>query len=127
MTEREEIGRRQLTVLVLCSLFVIMYAGPLLTLLPVHASQLGASPSQVGAYLALVYTGLALSTLVAGWLSDRYQRRKETIIVAGQLASLGLALMGQASTLWQLSLASFSTWFLCSNLSMARNCSTASL
>jgi MFS family permease len=111
MTEQQRIGYRQLTVLFLCSLAVLMYAVPLVRLLPIHASQMGASPTQVGVYLALVYSGLAISTLAAGWLSDRYQRRKATIVVAGLIASLSLALMSQASTLWQLSLATISTWF----------------
>ena len=74
MAEQQTIGRRQLILLFLSSLLVLMYANPLVRLLPVYASQMGASPSQVGIYLALVYASLALSTFVAGWLSDRYQR-----------------------------------------------------
>ena len=111
MAEQQGIGRKQLIGLFLCSLFVIMYAGPLLRLLPVHASQMGATPSGIGMYLALVYIGLVGGTLVAGWLSDRYQRKKMMIIVAGLIASLSLALMSQATLLWQLSLSTVSAWF----------------
>ncbi len=111
MTEQQSIGRKQLIGLFLCSLFVIMYAGPLLRLLPVHASQMGASPSLVGLYLALMYSGVVGGTLATGWLSDRYQRRKAVVIVAGLIASMSLALMSQSNTLWQLSLSTVSTWF----------------
>ena len=81
MTEQQSIGRKQLIGLFLCSLFVIMYAGPLLRLSSVHASQMGAAFSMVGMYLALMYTGLVGGTLVAGWLSDRYQSEKRLLLL----------------------------------------------
>jgi MFS family permease len=76
--------------------------GGLLPLLPVYAMRLGASRTTVGAYLASSYLALAAGTIVAGWISDRTQRRKVWLIAAGAMGMPALWLMGQVTTIGQL-------------------------
>ena len=69
-------SKKQLWSLFLCSLVPWTVGTGLLPLLPVYAAQLGAQPALTGYYLSFVYLALAVGTLSAGWLSDRFQRRK---------------------------------------------------
>jgi len=51
-------------------------------LLPVYATRIGAAPALVGYFLSITYVGLATGTIIAGWLSDKFQGRKATMLVS---------------------------------------------
>jgi MFS family permease len=104
--------RRVLYALFLSSLIPWVLGNGLLPLLPVVASQLGASPRLVGLYLSISYLAIALGSLAAGWLSDKLQRRKQTLIICGILIIPVLWLMGHSSNAWQLTLLTAIVWFL---------------
>jgi MFS family permease len=104
--------RKQLYALFLCSLAPRTIGAGLLPLLPVHAGRLGAEPALVGAYLAFSFLALTVGTLVAGWLSDRTQRRKALLILSGIILVPALWLMGQATNTGQLTLLTAIVWFL---------------
>jgi len=77
-------GKKQLVGLFICSLLLWTYGNGLLPLLPVYAKKLGAESDAIGYYMSSIYIAIALSTLTAGWLSDRLQNRKRLLWVAGQ-------------------------------------------
>lgn len=105
-------SKKQLYVLFVCSLVPWIVGNGLLPLLPVYASQLGASPALVGYYLSFSFFALAIGTLVAGWLSDKFQNRKQLLIIAGVLMIPVLWLLGQVSNPWQLTALTSTVWFL---------------
>ncbi len=105
-------SKKQLSALFICNLIPMVLGNGLLPLLPVYATQLGASPALAGYYLAFSYLALALGTLAGGWLSDRFQQRKRWLIIAG-LINIPLAwLLGQVSNAWQLTALTALVWFL---------------
>jgi MFS family permease len=112
------IGRRQLASLFLCNLAAWTVGNGLLPLLPVYAVKLGADPAMAGLYLALSYLAIALGATSAGWLSGSRLRCRLPLIVTG-VASVPLPwLMGQASSIWALTVLTALLWF-CGGLGLA--------
>jgi MFS family permease len=105
-------NKKLLSLLFLCSLVPWVIGNGLLPLLPVYASQLGASPALVGYYLSISYLALALGSLAAGWLSDKYQRRKLMLILSGIINIPVIWLMGRVSNAWQLTVLTAILWFM---------------
>ena len=104
--------RKQLFCLVLCSVALLTVGAGLMPLLPVYAIQLGAAPAVVGYYLSFSFLALAIGSLVAGWLSDRLQRRK-VLFIATSVASVPTYwLMSRATNVWQLAVLTATAWFL---------------
>ena len=96
----------------LINLSVLWVCSGLLPLLPIYAGKLGASAAMTGNYMALAFVGTALGTLAAGWMSSRWHRRREMVIIAGLLCAPATWLMGQSTTIWQLSLWTTVVWTL---------------
>jgi MFS family permease len=103
--------KKQLAALFAGGLVAWTLAQGLLALLPVYAVRLGADPASAGNYLALAFFALTMGTLVAGWLSDRVQRRRLLIVVAGLANIPATWLMGQATAFWQLAVLTAIVWF----------------
>ena len=102
----------QLISLFLCSLVTWTFGEGLIPLLPVYAARFGASPAVIGYYLAFAYFAITLGFVFAGWLSDRFQRRKILLIAVSTMLIPSVSLMGQATTIWQLALLSGVVWFI---------------
>jgi len=105
------VKRKQLYTLFLCCLVPWTIGNGVTPLLPVYASELGAKPSFVGYYLSISWLALTIGTFTAGWLSDRFQKRKAILIGAGTLAVPIAWLMGQVTTAWQLTVLTPLLWF----------------
>ena len=105
-------SKKQLSTLFLCSLIYWTVGNGLLPLLPVYATQLGAAPSVIGYYLSFVYIGLAMGTIIVGWLSDKFQRRKIMLIINGVLSVPVCWLMGRVTNIWYLTALTAGLWFL---------------
>lgn len=105
-------SRKQL--LALMTVNVAAFAGGigLFALLPIYATRLGADPASTGAFLSSIFVAVALGTIIAGWLADRFQKRKLTLIVAGALMVPLTWFMGSATTLSQLTLLVGVTWLI---------------
>ena len=111
-------SKKQILALFVCSLVPWTVGNGLVPLLPVYATQLGADPAAAGYYLAFSYFALAVGAVAAGWLSDRLQRRKMPLIVAG-LAGIPIAwLIGRVGSIWGLSVLTAMLWF-CGGLGLA--------
>jgi MFS family permease len=107
-------SRKQLFALLVVNLAAFGSSIGLFTLLPVYATRLGADPAATGAFLSSIFVAVALGTIIGGWLSDRFQKRKLTLLVAGVLIVPLTLLMAAATTLTQLTLLTAATWFLVS-------------
>jgi MFS family permease len=105
-------NRKLLCSLFICNLTLWAVGNGLFPLLPVYASQLGATPELVGYFLSISYSASALGALAAGWLSDRFQRRKVVLIICGVLSMPAVWLMGQAADAWQLTVLTAFVWFM---------------
>jgi MFS family permease len=104
--------KKQLLALFLCSLVGWTILQSILNLLPVYAVQLGADQALAGNFLALAFVAITVGTLVAGWISDKLQRRKSMLIMAGLLNIPATWLMGQVVEFWQLAILTFIVYFL---------------
>jgi MFS family permease len=105
-------SRKQLITLFVGNLVPFTIGGGILPLLPVYLTRLGADPAQTGDFLAFAFFTLFTGTMVAGWLSDRFQRRKTQLILAGVALVPAVWLMGQASSLGQLMVWVAIVWFI---------------
>ncbi len=95
-------GKRQLAVLCVCTMAIYSSIGGLVGLMPVYLTRLGVDASIIGLFLASAYLALALSNVVAGRVSDHFQRRRPFLIIGGLLASPLAWLMSRAATVGQL-------------------------
>jgi YNFM family putative membrane transporter len=93
------------------SSFAILFVGfGLFPLLPVYASEFGATPTLTGFYLAATYTSITLGTLLTGWVSGKVSL-KFMFVSAGLVGAPALFLIGYAQALWQVILLTCLVWF----------------
>ncbi len=90
----------QFVALFYCSLVLWTVGNGLIPLLPVYVRQLGAGASVIGYSLSVIYLASATGTIFAGWLSDRFRRRKLFIIMSGVVCVFALWLVGRAVNIW---------------------------
>ncbi|HEC62113.1 MAG TPA: MFS transporter [bacterium] len=105
-------NRKQLLLLFVCCLVPWTVGNGLMPLLPVYALQLGASPAVTGYYLALAFVALAVGTFFAGWLADRFQRRKILLVLSGIIMIPSVWMMGGVRNIWHLATATAAVFFL---------------
>src|SRR5215207_8862538 len=105
-------SRRQLLALMVANMAAFASGIGLFTLLPIYATRLGADPASTGAFLSSIFIAVAAGTIFAGWLADRFQKRKLTLIVGGVFMIPLTWLMGSATTLSQLTLLTGITWLV---------------
>lgn len=101
---------KQLAYLFFCNLVIFIVGMGLLPLLPLYATQFGATPTVVGVYLAFTYVSISTGTILTGWLVERLTR-KVTFLGAGALGIPALVLLGQATALWQVVILTAIIWF----------------
>ncbi len=104
-------ARKQLFALFACSLVLWTVGNGLLPLLPLYDVHLGASPAVATYYMSIIYIGVAGGTFAACRVSDRFQRRRTTLVVVGVLAIPAVWLMGRATDLQQLTALTATAWF----------------
>jgi predicted MFS family arabinose efflux permease len=102
---------RIIATLFFCSVVPWSVGNGLLPLLPVYAANLGAEEGSIGLYMGFSYLCVAVGTLLGGWFSDRFQRRKALLILAGFGVAVSILLIGFTSQFWQLVILTASTWF----------------
>jgi MFS family permease len=98
--------------------FTIVVAGNgLFPVLPLYAAQFGATRTEVGLYLTIMYIAITLGSFVPGWLTSKMPPRW-LFVAAGTLGIPCLVLMGQVWTLWQLVGLTAVVWF-CGGVGLA--------
>jgi MFS family permease len=105
-------GKQQATALCVCTVVIYCGISGLVGLMPVYLTRLGADATVTGLFLASAYLALALSNVVAGRVSDRFQRRKLLLILGGVLAAPLAWLMSRATTVGPLWALMASLWFV---------------
>ena len=105
-------SKKQLFALFGCNLITFTIGNGLLPLLPVYATQLGATPAVAGYYLSFSYLALAAGTVFAGWLSDKLNSRKILLIVTGVVIIPAMWLMSRVTSVWHLIALTATVWFL---------------
>jgi len=105
-------NRKLWAALFVCSLVIWTIGNGLLPLLPVYALKLGADQAITGYFMSFAFLSLAVGAPVAGWLSDRFQRRKSLLIIVGFLGVPTVFLMSKATTIMQFALMTGVSWFL---------------
>jgi MFS family permease len=104
-------NRRQFFVLFLCTLIPWWVGSGLVSLLPLYAARLGASPTVVGNYLSFIFLALAAGTMVGGWLAPKVRRFRQLLMALAASSAVAILLMGHVTTIWQLILLSVAGWF----------------
>lgn len=104
--------KKQLALLGICNFTLSTVGGGLTGLLPVYLTRLGADATVTGLFLAFVFLALAVSNVVGGRLSDRWQRRKPLLIAGGLLAVPFTLLMSGAVTVFLLTVLAGLVWFV---------------
>ena len=101
---------RQLLYLFL-SRFIILFVGMgLFPLLPLYATEFGATPATIGYYFALMYVANTVGTMLTGRFTQWLTRRGAYVVV-GALSVPALFLMGRVTAFWQLVVLSAIAWF----------------
>jgi MFS family permease len=91
--------------------FAVLFTGMgLFPLLPLYATSLGATPTIVGIYFAIIFGANALGPVTVGWLSRRVPA-KQMFVAAGVWGAVALALLSVATTLWQAIVLTSIIWF----------------
>lgn len=90
---------QQLVALFLVNLTMFTVGNARTALLPIYITQLGANETTNGIVLALQFFALMTGTILGGWLSDRFQRRKATMLIAGLVNIPAIMLMAVAPNL----------------------------
>lgn len=103
-------SKKQLILLFIAILVPWTVGNGLLPIVPVYAFELGASESEAGYCISFAFLALAAGTLLAGWLSDKFQRRKLLLIVAASIGIPSLWLMGRVRNPWQLAATTAAVW-----------------
>lgn len=103
-------NHKQLTFLFLGS-FVILLAGMgLFPILPLVAMEYGATRTEAGLFLTILYVAITVGSFTPGWLAGWVSRRAQ-FSAAGLIGIVGLVLMGQVTTFWGLVGATAVAWF----------------
>lgn len=103
---------KQLVALFICNIFPPFIINALIPLLPVYAVELGGDETVAGLFLGVSFATLTASVLLSGWLADRFQQRKRTMLLAFALAMPSLFLMRFAPSVAALTLLTMATWFM---------------
>ena len=100
------------------SSFIILFVGMgLFPVLPVYATEFGASRTIIGLYYALMYAANAAGAMLTNRLAARLTH-KRLFAVVGLLGIPTLMLLGQASALWQVVVLTSIVWF-CGGMELA--------
>jgi MFS family permease len=102
--------KKQIAALFLCNFAILFIGFGLFPLLPVYASEFGATPPMIGVYLAITYIAISLGNLLPGWLSGRTSQ-KLVFVSAGFIGVPALILLGRAAELWQVVALTGTVWF----------------
>jgi MFS family permease len=93
------------------SSFIILFVGMgLFPVLPVYATEFGASRTVIGIYYALTYAANAAGAMSTNPLAARLTH-KGLFVAVGVLGIPALLLLGQATALWQVILLTATLWF----------------
>jgi DHA1 family multidrug resistance protein-like MFS transporter len=91
--------------------FIVLFVGMgLFPILPLYATEFGATKTIVGIYFALMYISNALGSMLPAWLANRASLK--SMFIASSLIGLpALFLLARATVLWQVVILTSLLWF----------------
>jgi MFS family permease len=93
------------------SSFIVLFVGMgLFPILPLYASQFGATKTMIGVYFSAMYISNAVGSMLPAWLADRVTR-KSLFVGASALGVPALLLLAEAAALWQVIVLTAILWF----------------
>lgn len=102
---------KQPLVYLFTSSFVVLFVGMgLFPVLPIYATEFGASKTIIGIYFAVMYISNAAGSMLPAWLADRLTR-KGLFIASSLMGIPALFLLSQANALWQVVILTSVLWF----------------
>ena len=104
-------SRKQLGALFLMCVVMYFIGNAINPVWPIYTQRLGADKAASSAYLALVFVATAAGAMLSGWLSDRFQRRREFITFNALFGLVAVFLMGKVSDVRLLTLLMMGTYF----------------
>lgn len=91
--------------------FIVLFVGMgLFPILPLYATEFGATKTIVGLYFALMYISNALGSMLPAWLASRASLRS-MFIVSSLVGLPALFLLARATALWQVVILTSLLWF----------------
>lgn len=84
---------KQLIALFTCNLIILIAGNARVALFPLYLEKFNVDETSIGIILSLQFAALAGGTFFGGWFSDRFQKRKEAIFLAGLISVPSLILM----------------------------------
>jgi MFS family permease len=106
------ISKRQIIALFLCIIIALTIGNAIMALLPVYATQAGMDSSSTGNYMAFAFFALSAGSILAGWLSRRFQLHKPFLVAIGLINIPLYWLMQSITDFGMLMLAISFVWFL---------------
>jgi MFS family permease len=104
-------SRKQLVTLFLY-MMLLFSQGAYFGLMPIYLAQLGVDPAISGLYFALGFSGLTVGSLAAGWISNHFQRHRESLFVCALLATPLYYCMGKVNHIVPLTMLTILLWFM---------------
>lgn len=93
------------------SSFIVLFVGMgLFPVLPLYATEFGATKTIVGVYFAVMYISNASGSMLPAWLADRLTR-KGLFIASSVMGIPALFLLSRADALWQVVILTSVLWF----------------
>ncbi len=105
-------SKSQLILFGLAMVIIVGNGGGMASLLPVYLGHAGANDAYISFLFAMLYLALSVGGILAGWLSDRIQRRKLMCVASAALEILTSILLLSAPSLEILSVILIVCWFL---------------
>jgi MFS family permease len=105
-------SKKQLFLYSLVMVLVLGNGNGMGNMIPVYLSRLEVGPDAVGLLFSLLYLALSGAGILAGWLSDRFHRRKLMCVASAAGEILASLFMFGAQSVAVFSVALFISWFL---------------
>lgn len=105
-------SRKQLGALFASNMIAYAVGAGLMGVMPIYLPRFGVDTAAIGLFMAVIFGSLAAGALSAGWLSQRFGRRKVFMTAAALLQIPVVYLMGQTESLAVFGLLAVTCWFL---------------
>ncbi len=105
-------SRKQLLLFCFALMLIFGNGSGLASMIPVHLSRQGIPQDQIGFLFSLLYFGIGISGILAGWWIDRHGQRKLLAVITAAGEIITALLLLQARSFLALSAVFFLSWFL---------------
>jgi MFS family permease len=105
-------SKQQLFIFSLAMVLILGNGSGMAIMLPVYLGRMGSDPTFIGFLFAMLYLALSVSGILAGWLSDRFHKRKLMCILSAAAEIIAGLILLAARSLPVLAASLILSWFL---------------